>query len=244
MKQIVNRFGKKALSAVLALAVILCSITATSSVFAEDNSATEPYNVYWRSPAIPMYEKTSLDLNSVDVQLTQDGSLTKGSQITWELDPSVTDAILEDGKLSVFSAGKYKLTATNGNNSLNVWVIANKSGEEDFYLENIDFSNSSVTMSDFVNAISASNSYATHYTPNTGTYDKILDVDVKEQRMEINGNALTTKSFVYGSNVLMYKSEILKDFADYTVDLSFITKSTNPNNGWLPWTDLQVQNRQ
>ena len=232
MKQIVNRFGKKALSAVLALAVILCSITATSSVFAEDNSATEPYNVYWRSPAIPMYEKTSLDLNSVDVQLTQDGSLTKGSQITWELDPSVTDAILEDGKLSVFSAGKYKLTATNGNNSLNVWVIANKSGEEDFYLENIDFSNSSVTMSDFVNAISASNSYATHYTPNTGTYDKILDVDVKEQRMEINGNALTTKSFVYGSNVLMYKSEILKDFADYTVDLSFITKSTNPNNGW------------
>ncbi len=232
MKQIVNRFGKKALSAVLALAVILCSITATLSVFAEDNSATEPYNVYWRSPAIPMYEKTSLDLNSVDVQLTQDGSLTKGSQITWELDPSVTDAILEDGKLSVFSAGKYKLTATNGNNSLNVWVIANKSGEEDFYLENVDFSNSSVTMSDFVNAISASNSYATHYTPNTGTYDKILDVDVKEQRMEINGNALTTKSFVYGSNVLMYKSEILKDFADYTVDLSFITKSTNPNNGW------------
>lgn len=152
--------SKKAISAVLAVAVILCSITSTLSVFADNADNTiEPYKVSWRVPAITMYEDTKINLSNVDVQLTEGGSYTLGNDITWSLDPKASGVFLTDSKdLSILDKGNFKLTATAGGNSLNVWVIANSEGENDFYLENLDYSIiSSVTGYDFA--------YGTNGTP-------------------------------------------------------------------------------
>lgn len=221
MKKFVNPFTKKVISAVLALAVVLCSVTVALSAFAEDSSAAaEAYEVNWRSPAIPMYERTVLDLSNVDVQLTQDGEFTKGNSLVWALETSDPGVVLDGNKLSVISAGKYKLTATKDDTSLNVWVIANKSGQKDFYLENLDFSDSSVTMDNFVGG----NGGDRNIYPTTGSFGNAFGGE------EIANNALTTSNLQYSSSAVVYKSEILKDFADYTVDVSL--KLQSAKNDW------------
>lgn len=217
-------FSRKALSAVLALAVILCSITATLSVFAgNEGAAEEPYNVYWRAPAIPMYESTMIDLSNVNVQLTEDAALTDGTAVTWTLDPEATGAWLVGTKLYVAGKGNYKLTAASGENTLNVWVVANKDGEKDFYLENVDGSKlTAFSDSEWAHSKVGNQNYA----PTTSTFSAAT----ASTFTVVSNTALTTEAMDYDTGVAVYRSEILKDFADYTIDMKF--KPQSVKNGW------------
>jgi len=105
MKSVVKHISKKVLSAILALAVIITSITATIAVFA-DGGEQAPYKVSFSSPVIPMSFGSRLDFDDIEVQITNGGSYLSGSADTleWSVETSSDAAPYLDADNKAFYA--------------------------------------------------------------------------------------------------------------------------------------------
>lgn len=86
MKVNFKQLSKKTLSCILALAVILCSVTVMFSAFAEtEPEAQEPYTISYRSPAIPMFVGKQVLLTDLEVDFSEDVSDTyPADKVIWK----------------------------------------------------------------------------------------------------------------------------------------------------------------
>ncbi len=228
MKQIVNRFGKKALSAVLALAVILCSITATLSVFAQAGEAT--YEISYGSPLIPMFKDKALSLNDVSLQMEKDAAAVEGKYIGWSYSGSSNGLILNGKQVLAVETGIYKLTATYKGTEKNVYVIVNNEGDYNFNLVDLDFSRASdFNAEDWCLAGSKTdkvfnNEYIYYKDYTVSRHDGgFLQLDFNWSASPYNGYSL-----------FLYNNEILNDFADYTLNTTATMHQGSVGDvGWL-----------
>ena len=113
MKSVLQHLSKKALSAVLALAVVICSMGATFSAFADlgSNSSSvdtigtvENFKVTYGSPAVPMVAGYSIDLIALQVEFEKGGSPISGADITWEAEAGTSAAEYLNSDTKIFSA--------------------------------------------------------------------------------------------------------------------------------------------
>ncbi len=231
--------SKKVLSAVLALAVVLCSVTVSLSVFAntQPQDAVEPYKVSWRVPAIPLYEYSTLDLSTVDVELTEGGDYTEGSGITWAMPTEDDGALLnEDGKtLYVKEPGTYRLTA-NGNN---VWVVVAERNATEFYLERLNFvesaDNAATNLSNWRYAMADEIQGGIKNT--AGLKSFVTDKANNYENTKFLANTFQPGYNAAAQQYYVYNSDILKDFADYTVNMSFYPRRTDA--AWVRLEETQ-----
>ncbi len=180
-----------------------------------ERNVTE-YTVSYETPAIPMNTNTAVDLNNVKVEMDADGTTVSGTNIIW-------NAAKQDGlylnkdaaTVSVYAAGTYKLTATVGDVTKNVWVVAKTAEQEHFYLANFaelnrntfvtsdwrifsSMNNTDITVSDAIDA---------NLLMPSGAY-----VEVAHKFGEIDD--------LKKGGTLVYVDEIFNDFGDYTVETS------------------------
>jgi len=172
----------------------------------------EVYTVSCDAPAIPMNENTGVDLKYVDVEITE-GNVVSGADITWTAKKQENLYLNNEGKkVSVYAAGNYKLTATYEGVSKNVWVIAKEASETNFYLVNIPKLNQ-----------------------NTFVAEDWLLLDSKTGAVKSEVNLKNATYVKPGDGVTMlYKDEIFKDFADYTVE-SNMASNADPNYDSTAW---------
>lgn len=231
MKNVLQHFSKKALSAVLALAVVICSMGATFSAFADlgsnDSSVdtigkVQNFEVTYGSPAVPMVAGYSIDLSALKVQFTKDGEPVSGTEITWEAEAGTSAAEYLNSDTKIFSAlstGIFKLTAKNGENSKTVYIMANEVGDYTYYLENEDLTAPGYSLTD---------KWYESENIKLGWYDNAAVAGnmeaFKRATVSMNGLALNNP-WADDTRMLFYKSDILKDFADYTVSTGVVPAS-------------------
>ena len=246
MKVRLGNVYKKILSTILALAVIVTSISTTLSVFADVQGtpapqAIEQYAVTYGSPAIPMFKDKELSLSDVKVQFTDGGEFVSGAKITWN------NGSKDITKLTPIGTGTTKLTATYNGQSRNVYVVVNDVDDYNFYLVNEDLtagfdtskwlfattsgSNTSTPMTNQLYAISPST--ITRGTERMFEYVNYFTAEYNQKNSgsypyaDVNGNNVAKHLLTRGANpdsthAIFYKSDILKDFADYTVEVDAI----------------------
>ena len=149
MKKFLSRISKKVLSAILALAVIITSITATITVFA-DGGEQAPYKVSFSSPVIPMSFGSRLDFDDIELQITNGGSYLSGSADTleWSVETSSVAAPYLDAANKAFYAlavGEQKITATFDDGSAtpitkDFYIVVNEKDDYSFSSTNGDLS--------------------------------------------------------------------------------------------------------
>ena len=178
----------------------------------------EDYEVSYASPAIPMNEGTAIDLNHINVQMDANGTVAKGTEIVW-------NAPKQDGlffnkstnKVAVHIAGKYKLTATAGGVTKNVWIIAKKATDKKFYLVNIPELNKNTFVYDDWRVFGNLNSTNFVVKDVVGFQgNAAAKIILTNDLVQIQARFGETKE--YGGGTLVYVDEIFKDFADYTVE--------------------------
>ena len=146
MKSFLKRISKKTVSVILALAVILSSVTVMMAVFAEPTAqSTEPYFVSDGSPAIPMFKDKVVDLSNVLIELA-DGSVIAATDATWEVASGTNVKKLGD-KLWAMATGITEFTVTYNSVPKSIYVVVNDgTGENkyDFVIEQRDLTTSYV----------------------------------------------------------------------------------------------------
>ncbi len=144
MKFIVSKLGKKAVSVICALAVILSVVSVAFGTLATGGSeSVVPYTVdVDTAPAIPVFSLTQVDLKSaVEVVFAGDNSATKGSDITWTLlegGPNVL-TLSEGGVLEAYKSGTYKIKAETGSKSAIMWVVVANNTDSAWNIYEMDF---------------------------------------------------------------------------------------------------------
>ncbi|MBQ3562649.1 MAG: hypothetical protein IJA13_03785 [Clostridia bacterium] len=236
MKFAVKQISKKVLSCVLALAVILCTISSVFTVFA----ATTAYSVTYGSPAIPMFVDKTVDLDYINVQFTNGGGYVSGSSIEWSIAEG-TDAsaitIADDHYLVANKKGIHKLTATaDGYEPKNIYVVVNSEDDYNFYLANVDLTQ---------------NAELTGWSFYEGTTK--LDITYSGNVGYISGTSASGTNRVYRTHdgylefmnnpagtyrYMVYNSDIIKDFADYTVSSSMATTGHVDRTGFITRGDF------
>lgn len=225
MKSVLQHLSKKALSAVLALAVVICSMGATFSAFADlgSNSSSvdtigtvENFKVTYGSPAVPMVAGYSIDLSALQVEFEKGGSPVSGADITWEAEAGTSAAEYLDAANKIFSAlstGTFKLTAKNGEKSKTVYIMANEVGDYTYELVDVDFAKDSFPTDSWLYTC-GDNGLSTNPRSNFYKYEMLANGDAFRYPTATNPYLKTYKN----SNVhmLLYKAPILADFADYT----------------------------
>lgn len=157
------------------------------------------YNVSYAAPAILMNENTAVDLDFITVEMDSQGTIATGDKIEWNAAKQENLYLNKEGnKVSVYAAGQYKLTATYNGITKNVWIIAKKADETDFYLANIPEFNSST--------FDASDWKIFAQKEDTGL--------AKEESISTTSDSIKTST---NDRFIVYTKEIFKDFADYTV---------------------------
>ena len=236
MKSVFKHFSKKAISAILAFAVIVGSITATVGVFADSNRSVTPYEVTYGSPAIPMFKDKLVELKNVKVQFTEGGQFVDGEDITWSAADSKIANSLDtvNKKLYAFGTGTFKVTAAynDGTNdySREIYVIVNEQDDYNFYLVNLNFANSA----DYV----ADDWYGTYsYSTGTQLTNNYYYMDSKPTlsngRLELgyvkwSGYGGTGGA---GTNAYFYNNPVLNDFSDYTLEAEMRNGADDLNGG-------------
>ncbi len=204
-----KRFSKKALSAFLAIAVVLCSIMATLSVFASTEPA--PYSVAYGAPAIPMFEGKSINLENISVQFVREGENISGSDISWSVAGTTPASMLSGKVFSAKNAGKYELNASYNSQNKTIFVIVNEAGNYDFMLFDLDFSNASdFNESDWIISTAASSSFSDLKKTPSATPSKSFILPSEQTPY------LSAYTNYYG--MALYNAEILNHFEDYTID--------------------------
>lgn len=218
MKVNFKQLSKKTLSCILALAVILCSVTVMFSAFAEtEPEAAEPYTISYRSPAIPMFVGKQVLLTDLEVDFSEDdGDTYPADKVIWKHVEGESAQILGGGFYAQ-KTGMTKFTATYGGKVQTVYVIVNEAGDYDFELVNLDLTKTGeggYVASDWV----ASN--ATSFTAN--------DLAISENTITQNPYGIRG---TWTRGTLLYNNDILKDFADYTYQASIRHTQTSGTDG-------------
>ncbi len=117
-----KKFSKKLLSVVLALCVVLTTLSVAFTALADESSGSV-YTVTQESPAIPMTAKTKINVADVEV-VFNDTTTVNGAQLTWSSDSLST--YYEDGYIVARGIGTTKFTVTTADKSLskNIYVVA------------------------------------------------------------------------------------------------------------------------
>ncbi len=229
-----KNLSKKLLSCLLALVMLVSSVTVTLSVFADDTSAQADgvYTVTYESPAIPIYVGKMINLSDIEVEFAKGEAPVVGSAITWKSGEEEVKSITAN------EAGVTELVATvaaDTTKTKTVYVVAAEEGE-DFYLVDLDFEKDS-------NAFVASDWLVTRGTYKSG-YDGVTGNASKQNFTNAHFPALNyyaldtgdsafskvityadgkvTLSTIKGDNrrplQFLYKNDILMDFSDYTLE--------------------------
>ena len=224
MKVNFKQLSKKTLSCILALAVILCSVTVMFSAFAEtEPEAQEPYTISYRSPAIPMFVGKQVLLTDLEVDFSEDVSDTyPADKVIWKHVEGDSVQILGGGFYAQ-KTGMTKFTATYGGKVQTVYVIVNEAGDYDFELVNLDLTKTGeggYVAEDWITG--GANVAARAYNETTGQFSTTVEANgYGNVVLKLNSGS---PNFVAGRGIqtswmrgiLLYNSEILKDFADYT----------------------------
>ena len=177
-------------------------------------TAVNYYTVDYAAPAIPMNVDTAVDLGFINVEMDAEGTVALGSEIIWDAERQ--DGLFlnkETNKVSVYNAGVYKLTATAGGITKNVWVVARKTTADKFYLINMPELNKNTFVKDNWRVMgSANNTDVTVAEAIDAGYLVLGDGYVR------TAQAFGTTSDLKKGGTLVYVNEIFKDFADYTVE--------------------------
>ena len=222
--------SKKTLSGILALAIILCSITVVFSAFANNEAVEAPYTVSYRSPAIPMFAGKVVDFADLEVDFSAaEGDTVNGADITWSVAEG-DNTILLGKSIYAQTAGTTKLIATYGALEQAVYVIANENQDDyDFYLVNQDYHNDYTQFKESEWLFAAGG-----IDPNTTNwYNKSYPSDNKGAiagtywGFQYPSERKPYFEFYYSNDVgiMFYKSEILKDFADYTFSATLLNNT-------------------
>lgn len=217
----------KIISAVLAVAIVMCSIVTTFSVFADN---AETYSVTYGSPAIPMFLNTKVDLKNMEFQFEQNGEFVTGKSVTWSVDADNENpaGIILDASaktVAALSLGTYKLNAAYGGKDYKVFVMVNTQDDYNFYLENPGLTTTDFNADNWIIADPrTANGIQDQYFINE-QYLKVDSVDNNQYAASDSGlftGGTGRWTMNYGQNAVFYKSDILKYFADYTVEADVI----------------------
>ena len=143
MKHLTKLFGKKALSVVCAIAIILSAVSVSFGVLAAETYSADHYVVNANtSPALPLFAGTMVDLNNVDVIFEGDTEATDAAEITWALGGDYGKKLILDsnGVITANLKGNdYKITATAGEKSAILWAVVAEETDSAWNLYSIDF---------------------------------------------------------------------------------------------------------
>ncbi|MBR3960763.1 MAG: hypothetical protein IKK13_00955, partial [Clostridia bacterium] len=144
MKFIVSKLGKKAISIICALSIILSVVGVAFGTFASGGSEAA-FGVYTvnadTAPAIPMFSLTQVDLaKTVEVKFAGDSAATKGEDITWTLLEGGENILTLDGTVvTAYKSGVYKLKAEAGGKTATLWIVVANQTDSAWNLYSIDF---------------------------------------------------------------------------------------------------------
>ncbi len=223
---------KRVLSLVLTLAVILCSIALVPVRATSANGGGTPFYIGWGSPAIPMYENKYVDLKKTAVQFEKNGDFVNGNDIEWSLDAQETagstDIILDNSNktLMAFSSGRYVLNATSANKSARIYVLVNKQGNEEFVLESLDFRTQNFNADKWYSGRNSQHVDNYYISGCAYKYQSKPWYTVTGSRLYVGGANGSTEPLDYGNPIVMYDSDILNDFADYTISTKVVLENT------------------
>ena len=223
---------KRVLSLVLTLAVILCSIALVPVRATSANGGGTPFYIGWGSPAIPMYENKYVDLKKTAVQFEKNGDFVNGNDIEWSLDAQETagstDIILDNSNktLMAFSSGRYVLNATSAGKSARIYVLVNKQGDEEFVLENQDFRTQNYDADKWYSGRHSQLIDNYYLNGCAYTYQSKPWYTVTGSRLYVGGGGGSASPLDYGNPIVMYDSDILNDFADYTVSAKVVLENS------------------
>ncbi|MBO5725913.1 MAG: hypothetical protein J6S00_02485, partial [Clostridia bacterium] len=190
-------------------------------------SAVDFYNVSYATPAIPMNVNTAVDLNYINVEMDANGTIATASEIVWD-SPVQKGVYLnkETNKVSVYTAGTYKLTATAGGVTKNVWVVAKTQEDEHFYLVNMpELNRNSFIESDWRIFSSMNNT------------DINISEAISAAQLSVSGAYVETahkfgeEDDLKKGGTLVYVNEIFNDFGDYTVESSMASNGAATIDG-------------
>jgi len=175
------------------------------------------YTVKYATPAIPMDVDTAVNLDFINVEMDAEGTLAMGNQILWAADNQDGLYLNEEAnRVSVYKAGIYKLTATAGGKTKNVWIIAKEAEEEKFYLVNMPEFNASVFNTDDWRVMGSMNN--TDISVSDAIEAGIITFG--DSYVEVSHKFSETDSALKKGGILVYADPMLKEFADYTVEAS------------------------
>ena len=208
------------------LAFLLAAVMIFSALplmaFASDEAAT--YTVSYGAPAIPMNEMTIVNLADISVEMEK-GTIVSGADITWaaaEQDGIEFDAAAK----TVFAktAGNYKLTATVGGVTKNVWVLVKEAEQDKFYLVNIPELNKDTFVVNDWRIFGGKNNTNITVAEAIEANQVVLNDNYVQVAQSIN-------SVTNSGGTLVYVNDIFKDFADYTVEGNMASNCANTSGG-------------
>ncbi len=234
MKSVFKQISKKAVSVVLALAVILSSLTVMMSAFAEPaEQVVEPYFVSDGAPAIPMFAGKIVKLNELEIEFS-DGTVKAGDTLDWKIVDGSNVKILGQ-MLNAVDTGITKLTAsyvgTEGKVTKNVYVIVNEEGNYDFVLVNknlkggYDANEWSYHTTAYLTHTTTPYSFANNYFTPKDT----INADADGNRLSMGANGIMFFPTYFRAYTWFYKSDILKDFGDYEINVTVKHGGSNAN---------------
>ena len=143
-----------------------------------------------------------------------EGTIAMGNQIIWDADKQDGLYLNETAnKVSVYKAGIYKLTATAGGKTKNVWIVAREAEGDKFYLVNMPELNANTFNTDDWRIMgSTNNTDLTVAEAIDAGYLELADGYVRTAQV------FGTTSALKKGGTLIYVGEIFKDFGDYTVE--------------------------
>ena len=131
VKGIMKRAMVLGLAAVLLFSAVFCAVPMTSTAQAASGAAVS-CNVKFSQPAICCDVDDKVELSKCGVQFSSTSVMTT-SGITWTYDGKTVKTFTPSAK------GVYTLTATAGNKSMKVYVVAKKAEESEYVLYRNDF---------------------------------------------------------------------------------------------------------
>ncbi|MBQ0083398.1 MAG: hypothetical protein KBS52_01345, partial [Clostridiales bacterium] len=240
MKKQMKQISRKAISVIMAVALVVSCMTASFSVFA---ATTTAFSVTAKSPAVPLYVNKAVRTGNLSVEIG--GTAKAGNTLTWERTSGISASYDDGGYLVGNSVGITGFTVSDGTYTQNVWVIVNAQGDTNFKLINLDFNNYTFKASDWLEGTAAMNSetamptgYSYNHTSGdakldeagliTGKFTKTTGVASKVS-VNVGG---TTKGALYipaatahgGVKAVLYNSPMMKDFYDYTIEANMSNK--------------------
>lgn len=222
MNPFLKHFSKKAVALVLALAVVLCAVTASLSVFADDtndagSSLTDAYLIKDSAPVIPMDFLTTADMSQTFIEI--DGSYYPGSQIVFT---STSEALIIDNDKDTITArgiGVFPVTATCGEVSRTVYVAVKEMSETEWVLYSKTFTEGELP-----------SDWSAQYWNTTKDGKTWIDITAAPTTLPKNSNPglIPFNYTTPGVNVwqthgmFTLNNDIVADFADYTIDLQAV----------------------